>query len=100
MGDAQTAISNDDGAPWYNPAGTGRVRKTRSRGKVHLVKIPNATGAMNKNGSVLLSAYKGSAEAVSDLAEKSGGEKSVAWSRAAAFPVMFVDFSRQRRKKD
>ena len=50
MGGAFTSIANDKNAIWYNPGGITRLRKARSRGRVHLVSIPNLQATANKNG--------------------------------------------------
>ena len=62
---------NDKNTIWYNPAGVTRLRKARSRRRLHLVTIPNMQATANQNGFDYLSSVFGSdnesmAEIISD----------------------------------
>ena len=71
MGSAYVSIANDKNTIWYNPAGVTRLRKARSRRRLHLVTIPNMQATANQNGFDYLSSVFGSdnesmAEIISD----------------------------------
>ncbi len=97
MGDAFTAVANDENAIWTNPAGIGRVRKARSRGAFSLVKFPNVIGGTNSDGYNFSKAYQGSAEKSVDeiVAEAQNLANKPFWARAAAFPVTLFNAGRE-----
>lgn len=97
MGDAFTAVANDENAVWTNPAGIGRVRKARSRGGYSILKIPNVIGGTNSDGYNFSKAYQGSAQSSVDeiIAEAQNLADKPFWARAAAFPVTLFDVGRE-----
>ena len=97
MGDAFTAIAQDEGAVWTNPAGIGRVRKARSRHSLNLVKIPNIIAGTNRDGYHFTRAFRSTGEkSVSELITGSEGlSDKPFWSRAGAFPITMFDVERE-----
>lgn len=97
MGDAFTAVANDENSIWTNPAGIGRVRKARSRNAFSIVKFPNVIGGTNSEGYSFNKAYKSSAE--KNVDEIISGAEGLAdkpfWARAAAFPVTLFNAGRE-----
>ena len=95
MGDAYTAVADDEDSVWTNPAGVGRVRKARSRSTLNLTKVPDLIVGANGNTSNFYDAFKGSGkdgvEAV--LADANLGDKPL-YARAALFPVALFDIDR------
>lgn len=96
MGDAFTAVANDENAIWTNPAGIGRSRKARSRNVFNLTKVPNIIAGANSEGRAFYEGYKSSqdksVEAVVDNADDLGDKPF--WARASMFPVTLFDVSR------
>ena len=62
MGDAYTAVANDEGAVFYNPAGIARARKARSRSTFHIAKFPNLIAGANSEARSFYEGYKSSQE--------------------------------------
>jgi len=89
MGDAFTAVANDESSVWTNPAGIGRSRKARSRSIFNISKLPNIIAGANGNGRKFYSAFKASAdksiEGALDQATDIQGKPL--WVRAGIFPV-------------
>ena len=50
MGGAYTAVATDKDAVWTNPAGIARIRKNRTRKKLHLISFPNVILGLNSGG--------------------------------------------------
>lgn len=98
MGNAFTAISNDENSVWTNPGGVSRARKHRDRKTVYLLKIPNlGLGANTRGQNLLQNSNSSSEETLEDTIVESGdlGESKPYWIHAFAFPVMMYNFSRQ-----
>jgi hypothetical protein len=93
MGDAFTAVANDESAVWTNPAGIARTRKARSRSTFHITKFPNIIGGANANGQNFYKGYSTAADqSVESIiaASENLGDKPF-WARAALFPVTIID---------
>lgn len=93
MGDAFTAVANDENAVWTNPAGIARSRKARARETFHITKFPNLIGGANANGQAFYKGYMSAAnQSVEAIVSGSDnlGDKPF-WARAAAFPVTLFD---------
>ncbi len=97
MGNAYTAVANDESAIWTNPAGIGRSRKARSRSTFNLTKMPNIIMGANGESRTFYQGFKGSqdksVEAVLAETEELGDKPF--WARAALFPVTLFDLSRE-----
>lgn len=93
IGGAFTAIANDENAIWTNPAGIARIRKARSRKKVHLVSFPNLIlGANTQSQSFIQGvASKGNQDNVESLSANFSPEKPL-WSSISAFPLIMFEF--------
>lgn len=93
MGDAFTAIANDESSVWTNPAGIARTRKARSRSSFHITKFPNIIGGANSNGQNFYKGYSTAADqSIESIVAASDnlGDKPF-WARAALFPVTIFD---------
>jgi hypothetical protein len=93
MGDAFTAVANDENAVWTNPAGIGRTRRARSRNTFHITKFPNLIGGANANGQAFYKGYSSAAnQSVEAIVSQSAnlGDKPF-WARTSAFPVTILD---------
>jgi hypothetical protein len=98
MGDAFTAVANDETSFFTNPAGIARVRKARSRNKVHIAKFPNGTLGMNSGAKNLYTIIKGaSGTAVSDaIADSDVLSDKPFYVRGAAFPTTDFELSKNQ----
>src|SRR4051812_41940172 len=61
MGNAFTAVANDDSAVWTNPAGIARARKARARNWFSM-KVPNIGAGANARGKKLYQSQVGNKE--------------------------------------
>ncbi len=98
MGGAFTAIADDASALWSNPAGISRIRKARSRSKMHHATFPNLVGGGNKKGSSLYSKLQSaqgsdSKNQVSEVLQGSSLSDKPLWVTAAANPMVFFSTS-------
>ena len=98
MGNAFTAIANDQNAIWTNPAGISRVRKARSRHTFNLVNFPSGIAGGNDGGKKFILGSLGSAGGAGGLESILNGlnpdkEESI-WVRAAASASAFFDAPR------
>jgi len=92
MGDAFTAVANDENAVWTNPAGVGRVRKARSRAFLNGSKVPNLIIGANAGAHSFYSSFKANAKDVAAAAAKvSSSDSKPFWARMALFPVMLFN---------
>lgn len=96
MGDAFTAVANDENAIWTNPAGIGRSRKARSRAVFNVSKAPNIIVGANTEGRSFYNGFKSaqdkSVESILANADDLGDKPF--WARVAVFPVALFDVSR------
>ncbi len=96
MGDAFTAVANDENSVWTNPAGIGRSRKARSRSVFNVSKVPNLIGGANTEGKAFYEGFKSAgSDSVDGILSQAGdlGDKPF-WARAALFPVALFDLDR------
>lgn len=96
MGDAFTAVANDENSIWTNPAGIARSRKARSRNTFNVSKFPNVIIGANSESRAFYQGFKGSADkSVGAVLETTSnlGDKPF-WARAGIFPVALFDVSR------
>jgi len=94
MGGAFTAVANDEGAIFTNPAGIARARKNRSRDFLHIAKFPNLTLGINSESRSFYEAFtsvKGdkNVEGILDTADTLGSKPF--WIRASIFPVAIFE---------
>jgi hypothetical protein len=96
MGDAFTAVANDESSVWTNPAGIARSRKARSRGVFNVTKFPNVIAGANAEGRAFYQGYKGTQDKSIEgiLAETEDLGDKPFWARASVFPVALFDFGR------
>jgi hypothetical protein len=96
MGDAFTAVANDEASVWYNPAGIGRSRKARSRSTFNVTSVPNLIVGANAESTDFYQAFKGAAdknvEGVLTNANNLGDKPF--YARGALFPVTLFDLER------
>jgi hypothetical protein len=96
MGDAFTAVANDENSIWTNPAGIGRTRKARSRSTFNVTKFPNIIAGANTEGRTFYQGYQSaqdkSVESILAAADDLGDKPF--WARASMFPVTIFDVSR------
>lgn len=98
MGGAFTAVANDQNSVWTNPAGIARIRKARSRKKLHLLSVPNMIAGGNSEGRQFYEKIRGAQasfgadDAQAVLEDLDGIESQPLWARAASNPVVFLDF--------
>jgi hypothetical protein len=97
MGGAFTAVANDEGSIFTNPAGIARARKNRSRDTLHLAKFPNVIVGANAESKSFYQAFSSidgdkNVEGVLDELDSIGTKPF--WARAAIFPVMIVDLKK------
>jgi hypothetical protein len=96
MGGAFTAIANDEGSVFTNPAGISRVRKARSRSTVHIFRFPNLVGGANAESRTFYKGFQGAQDKnIEEIIEQTEdlGNKPF-WVRAAALPIMLLDIQR------
>lgn len=97
MGDAFTAVANDENAVWTNPAGIGRSRKARSRNFMNVSKAPNIIAGANTEGRTFYTSFQSAQdkniEAILADAEDLGDKPF--WARGAAFPVILFNAGRE-----
>lgn len=93
-GGAFTAIANDENAVWTNPGGIARIRKARTRSKLHIIKVPNLiVGANTKSREFIEGiSQSGNEENISKAVDQAEdlGDKPF-WSVASAFPMVMLD---------
>jgi hypothetical protein len=97
MGDAFTAVANDESAIWTNPSGIGRSRKARSRGLFNVTKFPNIIVGANGNTRDFYNAFSGAQDkSVASVLTtgKDLGNKPL-WTRAGLFPVTLFDLGKE-----
>jgi hypothetical protein len=96
MGNAFTAVANDESAIWTNPAGVSRARKARTR-DFYTIKAPNIGLGANKKGQALYQsqAASGGSSLAETVAENGDlGNDSPYWANLQMFPVALFDYSR------
>lgn len=96
MGNAFTAVANDENSVWTNPAGVGRSRKARSRNTFNLTKVPNLIAGANAQSRTFYKAFKGSQDKSVEgvLGDSTDLGDKPFWARAGIFPVTLFDVSR------
>jgi hypothetical protein len=93
MGGAFTAVANDEGALYTNPAGIARVRKNRSRDTFHISKFPNMIVGANAESYSFYQGFKTSQDKSVEgvvTEEEDFGTKPF-YARAGIAPVMIFD---------
>lgn len=95
MGNAFTAIANDEYSPFTNPAGITRARKNRSRQTMHLFKFPNLTVGSN-GGTQFYQDLQSGQQATEELIAQaaSDGGKPL-WLFAGLYPVGIFELGKQ-----
>ncbi len=102
MGGAFTAIANDENSVWTNPAGVARIRKARTRKKVHLVSFPNMVGGINAQGKTFYNNFEiakthdggtTAANVSKALNQMTKIDKPI-WALAEANPIAFMDLGK------
>ena len=95
MGGAFVSIANDKNAVWYNPAGIARMRRSRSRRKLHIFSFPNVQASWNQNGLNYIAslANGGDDEGLSNIltgTSSSFGTENI-FADVGAFPLIGFD---------
>ena len=95
MGGAFVSIANDKNAVWYNPAGIARMRRSRSRRKLHIFSFPNVQASWNQNGLNYITslANGGDDEGLSNIltgTSSSFGTENI-FADVGAFPLIGFD---------
>ncbi len=96
IGNAFTAVANDENAIWMNPAGIARIRKARSRKKFHLSQLPNLGIGGNSDASSIYSGLEqqssGGKDASAIIDQSSNLGEDPLWVMAQIWPIMMFDF--------
>lgn len=99
MGGAFVSIANDKNAVWYNPAGVARMRRSRSRRKLHVFTIPNVQASWNESGlNYITSMAKGGGdEGLSDILTGAGSSVGTdnIFANVGAFPLVGFDVKKR-----
>ncbi len=101
MGGASVAVSNDSHSIWTNPAGIARIRKARSRNKLHFSTFPGLILGANKEGQKLLTKMKftSNSQAMSESIAKairSGSSQNPLWGRLTLNPMTFLESGKNK----
>jgi len=97
MGNAFTAVANDENAAWSNPAGVARARKHRTR-NFFLGRFPNVGLGVNNKTKSFYQAHSGneSTSLADTVAETEGLDNDTPYyANLQAFPVVLFDYARQ-----
>ncbi len=97
MGNAFTAIANDESSIWLNPAGISRVRKHRSREQNFWTKLPVLGLGLNSNAKNLYDTSKNLGGSLQKAIESTNslGANKTSWAHYQAAPVMMYNFAPQ-----
>lgn len=90
MGDADTAVANDESAPFSNPAGLSRTRNPRSKNYIHQIVFPGLV--IGGNDTLVNSANRGKTKAT-DIFQKSleaakNKQETLGYLEAQSFPAI------------
>ena len=95
MGGAFNSIANDKNTVWFNPAGISRMRRARSRKKLHIVNFPNLQATWNENGESYVASMigGGSDEGISSIISDNATEFSTEniFANVGLFPMIGFD---------
>lgn len=97
MGNAFTAISDDESAAWTNPAGLSRNRKARAQTLLHAVEFPNLIVGVNGAGSSLTNSpdlFYGTQGAAKSALSAIGNSAQNFWLQSASNPLMVFSFTK------
>ena len=89
MGNAMTALADDDNAPFYNPAGINKSHKAWSRGTFNYTRFPNIVAGANSAGQAFAKDYK--KDTAEQIASKTDLIDAPFWTRAGAFPFTVIN---------
>ena len=87
MGNAYTAIANDEYSIFTNPAGIARARKNRSRASMHMFKFPNITVGSNGDQQALVDLQNGQKTTQELIAEGAADGGKPLWLYGGIYPV-------------
>jgi hypothetical protein len=96
MGNAFTAVANDENSAWSNPAGFSRVRKARSKETFHSARFPNLSFGANTSARSFYNDISSQEDAISELITEKAeeiGDAQTMWIGTTAFPYAAIEFN-------